>query len=40
MKKSYETPMLIERGTFTSETAGLGRFLRDRQPWPVGRWIP
>ncbi len=39
-KKSYEKPLLLQRGTFRKETAGLGRFLRDRGGWPVGRLIP
>lgn len=37
--KAYETPMLIERGSFTDLTAGLGRLLADRVI-PVGRLIP
>ncbi|UAL30441.1 lasso RiPP family leader peptide-containing protein [Nocardioides rotundus] len=37
--KAYETPMLVERGTFSSLTAGLGRLFADRVI-PVGRLIP
>lgn len=37
MKKSYETPALIERGAFAAATAGFGRFLADQL---VGRLIP
>lgn len=39
-KKTYEKPLLVKRGSFRKETAGLGRFLRDRGGWPAGRWIP
>jgi hypothetical protein len=39
MNKAYEKPELIERGSFTKNTAGLGRFLRDRVI-PVGRLAP
>lgn len=37
MKKSYETPALIERGAFAAATAGFGRFFADQL---VGRFIP
>lgn len=37
MKKVYETPTLIEHGSFTETTAGFGRLLADQL---VGRLIP
>lgn len=37
MKKAYETPTLIEHGSFTDNTAGFGRLLADQL---VGRTIP
>ncbi|MFJ4684980.1 response regulator transcription factor [Streptomyces sp. NPDC088789] len=37
MKKTYESPALIERGAFAAATAGFGRFLADQL---VGRLIP
>ncbi|WP_327738784.1 LuxR C-terminal-related transcriptional regulator [Streptomyces nojiriensis] len=37
MKKHYEAPALIERGSFAAATAGFGRLLSDQL---VGRLIP
>ncbi|MEV0125833.1 keywimysin-related RiPP [Streptomyces sp. NPDC050703] len=37
MKKTYETPALIERGSFATATAGFGRIRGDQL---VGRLIP
>ncbi|WP_257160719.1 keywimysin-related RiPP [Corynebacterium cystitidis] len=39
VKKMYEKPMIIARGDFRKETAGIGRILRDRVI-NVGRWLP
>lgn len=39
MKKTYEKPALIARGSFAASTAGLGRWLPD-VVIPVGRLIP
>lgn len=38
-KRPYETPALIDRGSFVTTTAGLGRIFADRVI-PVGRLIP
>jgi len=37
--KKYKSPTLIARGSFRSNTAGLGRLFRDRVI-PVGRLVP
>lgn len=37
MRKSYEAPMLVARGSFTATTAGFGRFFADQL---VGRLVP
>ncbi len=39
MKKKYEAPVLVSRGSFVATTAGLGRLFADRV-LPVGKLVP